>query len=337
MQSDLNESLLRWYDVHRRELPWRVEQSLYRTVVSEFMLQQTQVKTMLPYFERWMRQFPDFPSLEAASETEVLKAWEGLGYYRRARHLHQCARIWCLADPKPTSYAAWLKYPGIGPYMAAAIASIEFDEPVVVVDGNVIRVIARLHGVDTAFRDAASAARTIRPLAQAILDPNRAGDSNQALMELGALVCKPDQPTCLLCPWTQACEARKIGNFPSIPNVRKATRVAVVRPRLLILDFRRKSILLSQDTMPGRLSGFWELPLATNNPMPHEASLGTIKRGIGNEVVQEPVYRARPEHLDEKQKAKSCWISLSKIPEISLSGPHRRWLTDFLSSDEGSC
>ena len=155
----MRETLLAWYDEHQRPLPWRTQPSLYRTVLSEFMLQQTQVATVLPYFDRWLQKFPSFDILAAAEEAEVLKAWEGLGYYSRARNLQKLARELASMDAPPTTYAEWIKLPGIGPYTAAAVTSIAFQQPEAVVDGNVIRVLARITADDSLHKDAAAATK----------------------------------------------------------------------------------------------------------------------------------------------------------------------------------
>ena len=150
-------ALAAWFERHRRTLPWRTERSLYRTVVSEFMLQQTQVATVLPYFERWMKALPDFAALAAAEEAVVLKLWEGLGYYRRARFLHKLAREFVALPAPPRTADAWAELTGVGPYTAAAIASLAFDDPAACVDGNVVRILARITGDTRAFADGSAA------------------------------------------------------------------------------------------------------------------------------------------------------------------------------------
>ena len=155
------EALISWYDLNARDLPWRREPSTYKTVVSEFMLQQTQVKTALPYFAAWLKAYPDFKSLAAASEEQVLKSWEGLGYYSRARNLRQLAQE-VAAIPEgelPTDAKSWLAFPGVGPYAAAAICSISFSDPSAVVDGNVVRILSRLTADETAYKTSTDAAK----------------------------------------------------------------------------------------------------------------------------------------------------------------------------------
>ncbi|HYP15695.1 MAG TPA: A/G-specific adenine glycosylase, partial [Opitutus sp.] len=188
--------LLGWYRAAARPLPWRSDPSPYKTVVSEFMLQQTQVKTVLPYFARWLEALPDFRTLAAAPEARVLKLWEGLGYYSRARNLHKLAQAVAARPQLPRTAAEWRELPGVGPYTAAAITSISFAAPAACVDGNVVRILARLTADGTPFRDSASAAKAFTPLAESLLTQSSPGDHNQAMMELGATVCFRQKPRC---------------------------------------------------------------------------------------------------------------------------------------------
>ena len=183
--TDFQRALRAWYCVHARQLPWRDAPSLYKTVVSEFMLQQTQVKTVLPYLARWLTELPDFAALAAASEARVLKLWEGLGYYSRARNLHRLAQQFVSWPELRRTPEAWRELPGVGPYTAAAITSISFGAPAACVDGNVVRILARLTADATAFRDSATASKILTPLADALLPAATPGDHNQAMMELG--------------------------------------------------------------------------------------------------------------------------------------------------------
>jgi len=179
----LRQALLGWYRAQARPLPWRTAPSVYGTVVSEFMLQQTQVKTVLPYFARWMAELPDFAALAAAPEARVLKLWEGLGYYARARNLHRRARVVAARPAPPRRLEDWAELPGIGPYTAAAIASIAFGAATACVDGNVVRILARLTADAREFPDSATAARAFAPLAaRLIAGAESPGDHNQAMM-----------------------------------------------------------------------------------------------------------------------------------------------------------
>jgi A/G-specific adenine glycosylase len=202
-------SLLAWYDVHARVLPWRSHPSPYTTWVSEVMLQQTQVETVIPYFKRWMQRFPTLESLAAADQTEVLRLWEGLGYYSRARHLHQAAQqvVAQYAGKLPADLKTLLSLSGIGRYTAGAILSIAFDQKQPALDGNIRRVYARITNsfepLNTTISD-----KQLWSFAESALPDTRAGDFNQALMDLGASTCTPQNPACDLCPIQPDCQVR---------------------------------------------------------------------------------------------------------------------------------
>ena len=220
----ISEMLLVWYDTHARSLPWRGIHDPYRTWVSEAMLQQTRVDTVIPYYHRFLQAFPTLPALAAASEDEVLKLWEGLGYYSRARNLLHGARqvMQEFGGELPPDPAGLLRIRGIGPYTARAIASIAFDIPVPAVDGNVIRVVSRLFDIREDPSHGA-AREKIERIAAELVPAERPGDYNQAVMDLGATVCVPGTPDCDRCPLCSVCAAFRIGNaavLPAIPSVR---------------------------------------------------------------------------------------------------------------------
>ena len=257
------QALHAWYRVHRRKLPWRRAPSLYKTLVAEFMLQQTQVATVLPYFSRWLRELPDFAALATAPEAKVMKLWEGLGYYTRARNLHRLAQAYVTAPTKPRLSAEWLELPGVGPYTAAAITSIAFGEPAAVVDGNVVRILARLSGEGRLFRAGSEAVGFFTPLADALGVGSNPGEHNQAMMELGATVCLRANPQCQICPVAKFCAARKSGSPEKLPRFkpkqieqRNVTRVwCLHRDRILL----RRSHARAK-----RLAGLHELPEASD-------------------------------------------------------------------------
>ena len=214
-------ALLDHFDRTRRALPWRSERTPYRVVVSEFMLQQTRVETVIPYYERWLRRFPGWEALADAGEDEVLRAWTGLGYYRRARNLHRTARVVRerYGGELPEEPAVLRGLPGVGEYTAGAVASIAFGRAVPAVDGNVKRVLCRLFDLE-----APTSAR-LREEAVALVDPGRPGDFNEALMELGATVCTPRAPGCEVCPVREWCRARAVGTVAERPARRPRGRV----------------------------------------------------------------------------------------------------------------
>lgn len=220
-------SLAAWYNSHARDLPWRLTPSLYGTWLSEIMLQQTRVDTGIPKWHLFQELFPTVNDLAQASEAEVMKAWEGLGYYRRARLLHKAAKVIASQGRFPDNRQGWLDLPGVGPYTSAAIASIGLGESVAAVDGNVQRVMSRWAGV-TAPVDSKPGAQIIQEVADDWLDPDRPGDHNQAVMELGALVCSPKHPRCIECPARSTCASADSPDMWSVlPNKtpkRKAAR-----------------------------------------------------------------------------------------------------------------
>lgn len=327
-------ALTAWYAHAQRPLPWRTEPSLYRTVVSELMAQQTQIQTMLPYFTRWMQRFPDFQTLADAAEPEVLKHWEGLGYYSRARNLHKLARSWVAADPKPRTRAEWQALPGIGPYTSAAIASINFNQPVAVVDGNVVRILARLTEDRRSFKSNADAVKAFTQLAQDLLDPRCPGAHNQAMMELGATVCLKRKPRCTCCPVAPFCAGRKCPDITALPKIqRKATERLTIERAWVVRD---GAILLHRIPEHARqLAGQYELPqLSALNAAPSGTPpLLTKTRGITHRRIQECIYALETlQHLP----ASHHWIPICEIDAITLSGPHRRWVRELAACESNS-
>jgi A/G-specific adenine glycosylase len=256
-------ALLRWYDRHRRVLPWRAAPGKradpYRVWLSEIMLQQTTVKAVGPYYARFLARWPHVRSLAAAPLDDVLKAWAGLGYYARARNLHACARVVVERhDGKfPDSEAELRALPGIGAYTAAAIAAIAFDVPATPVDGNIERVIARLYAIDTPLP---AAKPEILKRAGALTPTRRAGDFVQAMMDLGATICSPKRPACALCPWNESCAAHARGDAETFPR-RLPKREGVLRCGAAFVARRTDGFLLMR-TRPikGLLGGMTEVP-----------------------------------------------------------------------------
>lgn len=327
-----------WYHVHRRPLPWRTETSLYRTVVSEFMLQQTQVATALPYFERWMRTLPDFATLARTPEEQVLKLWEGLGYYSRARNLLRLARELAERAVPPRDPEAWLALPGVGPYTAAAVTSIAFDHPIACIDGNVIRILARLTDERRTFRDSAEAARRFAPLAQALAEGSDPGTHNQAMMELGATVCLRRQPSCSACPVADFCAARRADDVEGLPRFapKRVERAEV--DRAFCLDRGR---MLLRRSGPGerRLAGLLELPTLPELGLANEAGklLAIKRRAITRFRITERIHRVRADaRLRRRARAASgfVWIPVAELAQKTLSGPHRRWIGEILANAE---
>jgi A/G-specific adenine glycosylase len=330
-------ALLDWYHTHRRRLPWREEPSLYKTVVSEFMLQQTQVKTMLPYFARWLHALPDFPALAAASEAEVVKLWEGLGYYTRARNLHKLARALVALPDFPRTPEAWRDLPGIGPYTSAAITSISFGAPAAVVDGNVVRILARLSADATAWRDTTAAGKQLAPLADALLNRASPGDHNQAMMELGATICQRHNPLCTICPVREFCAGVRCGDPEAFPRLAAKT----IEARTVLRAWCRRpsdGALLLHRTAPTarRLAGQHELPSPDQLGLDTAAVarsplLATKKRGITRFAFTEPIHALPVSSLPLPLADGLVWVPPPELESILLSGPHRRWVRELLA------
>ena len=252
--------LLEWYDLHARVLPWRGIHDPYRTWVSETMLQQTRVETVLGYYDRFLARFPTIADLAAAPEDDVLKLWEGLGYYSRARNLHRGARQ-VMAEYNgqiPTEVVQLRKISGIGPYTAGAIASITFDRPVPAVDGNVIRVVSRLRGIRENV-GIPSVRRLLEREVAALVPADRPGDFNQAVMDLGATVCVPGTPACEKCPLQGLCNAFQEGDAEELPFLPRKNPPRVI-DYAVCLVFSGRRVLMRQRP-EALLRGLWVFPM----------------------------------------------------------------------------
>ncbi|KRQ07134.1 A/G-specific adenine glycosylase [Bradyrhizobium sp. USDA 4503] len=261
-QADRPARLLAWYDRHRRTLPWRAvageRADPYRVWLSEIMLQQTTVRAVGPYFEKFVSRWPDVTALGRASLDDVLRMWAGLGYYSRARNLHACA-VAVMGDHGgvfPDTEEGLRALPGIGPYTAAAIAAIAFDRRTMPVDGNIERVVSRLYAIEEALPQAKP---LIKEMAATLLGPSRAGDSAQALMDLGATICTPKKPACALCPLNDDCAARTRGDQETFP--RKAPKKSgILRRGAAFVVTRGGELLVRSRAEKGLLGGMTEVP-----------------------------------------------------------------------------
>jgi A/G-specific adenine glycosylase len=258
-------SLLQWYAAGHRDLPWRRSGDPYRIWISEIMLQQTRAQTVIPYYERFLTRFPTVESLASAEEEQVLALWSGLGYYSRARNLRRAAQRIVALGAFPCDFESLRALPGIGDYTAAAIASIAFGLPHVVVDGNVLRVVARVEN-DAADIGSARTRERFRAIAQGWLDERSAGAFNQAIMELGATVCLPRNPLCTVCPLAERCKGFQQGTAGQLPVKLRRVEPIKIEGMLLIVRKRARVLLRQRDANDRRMAGFWDLPEPANLP-----------------------------------------------------------------------
>ena len=299
----LRRALLRWYDDNRRDLPWRRTRDPYCIWVSEIMLQQTRVAAVLPRYEKFLQRFPSVERLASARLSSVLAEWSGLGYYRRARHLHAAAKVIARrsAGAFPESSDEWRKLPGIGRYTAAAIASIAFNEPIAVLDGNVERVLRRLLHCATAGDS--------WNVAQELLGRERPGDFNQGMMELGATICLPGEPSCLRCPIRKFCRTRGAGKLRNgkPPQIKAAVSFA--------LATKGHSVLLVQrGASESLMSGMWELPVFSHS-IRNPKVLFRVRHSI---TVTDYVVSVVAQ--SEASAETGEWIARSRVHKLPLTG-----------------
>jgi A/G-specific adenine glycosylase len=301
--------LLAWYDQHARKLPWREDRDPYRVWVSEIMLQQTRVAAVLEHYRRFLKKFPTVRKLAAARESSVLAAWSGLGYYRRARMLHAAAKrvVKEYKGEFPRDSEGLRQLPGIGRYTAAAIASIAYDEPVAVVDGNVERVLERMTGKRLTGEQTWN-------IATRLLDPDRSGDFNQAMMELGATICLPRQPQCLLCPVSEFCSARgELEGKEARPRQRK---------RKIFFGLARRNghvLLVQRAKTESLMPGMWELPaLPAGARAKHLLSL--------RHSITVTDYQVDVMEVSTAEEVRGHWIARSRLASLPLTGLARKIL-----------
>lgn len=355
---DIARPLLRWYGRHRRDLPWRRRQhEAYAQLVAELMLQQTQVDTVIPYYLRFMDRFPTAEALAAAAIDEVLPLWAGLGYYRRARHLHAAARriVAQCGGHVPRTVDGLMTLPGVGRYTAGAIASIAFGAHAPVLDGNVARVLMRLAGIEADPKSPATRAR-LWNLAETLLPSKRCGDFNQALMELGAMVCTPRTPGCLRCPLRARCRANRDQSTDRIPPPAKRARVRSVA---VVVAFIRcgERMLFVQRPDTGLWAGLWELPsalvgegepiaaarLRLRARLPRRVRLtvkpvGKVVRALTHRQVTFHVYHAEIRGRAVVDAGELKWLTPAEASRLGISRACAAILRfrGFLKASEGS-
>jgi len=338
-------ALLAWYDKNRRDLPWRIPFSRpargscpttphpYQVLLSEAMLQQTQVATVIPYFHRFLARFPTLSDLASADQQEVLRLWQGLGYYSRARNLHACAqKVMTDHDGEiPSEVDALLNLPGIGRYTAGAIASLAYDRRAPILDGNVMRVLCRIDQIETDPRERAIQAR-LWSRAKEILPQRRVGDFNSALMELGAMVCTPKNPQCPVCPVNQHCQAAASGIQDRIPIPKKSKPIPR-HVRYVLCIRHSQHFLIEQRPSKGRWGGMWQFKtlqatkprLTTSQLKAHlgltvspPRRLGVIRHSLTHRHYEFDAYEA---NLLSHRTIGQVWVTLGELDSYPLSKP----------------
>jgi len=315
-------ALLSWYRGKGRDLPWRRTRHPYRILVSEFMLQQTQVATVLPYYKEWLRRFPNFAALARASETQVLHAWQGLGYYERARNLHATAKL--IAEQRgrfPTAVSEIQKLPGIGQYTAHAIATFALDQSVPIVETNTARVLARLFNLQNPIDSTAGRAK-LWGRASSLVPQKAPGVYNSALLDLGALVCLPRSPKCAICPVKKFCRAKNPESLP-VKRARPAMKRSTEKHALVV---RQNKVLLQSASH--RWRGMWILPelngTADGNRAVYKARFPFTNHQIALKIFA--VHRRRIDNRSER------WFSARALETIPIPSPHRRAIEQLLTN-----
>ncbi len=316
--ADWRQDLRRWYAQNRRDLPWRRTRDPYAIWVSEIMCQQTQIAAVLPYFERWMARFPTVESLANASVGEVHALWQGLGYYRRADMLHRGAKFVC-ENGWPCSFLAWRAVPGVGQYTAGAIASISLGEPVPAVDGNVVRVYARLQADQSSFE---LASKNAERWAHEVMPTQDCGDWNQALMELGALVCRPKAPRCGECPLNRHCRATKLGIQNELPVPKVAPTVRHIEMPVVVPVFG-DFVGLTQQRSVRWWRGLWTFPERVSDDFVTQISnLPPVQHNVTNHRI---TFVPKLAVLAE-QAPELSWFSRDQLAEVAIPAAHQKIL-----------
>jgi A/G-specific adenine glycosylase len=318
VRSAFQQDLVAWYERHRRDLPWRRTRDPYAVAISEFMLQQTQVVTVIPYYEKWLRLFPDWKALARADGEKVLKAWEGLGYYSRARNLHKLAQVVVQrGGDLPREVEELQELPGIGPYTAGAIASIAYGQNVALLDGNVIRILTRVFAIGDEV-GTMGAQRTLWQMSAELLPQGDCGIFNQALMELGALICSPRQPQCLLCPLQKVCRGRKMGpeQFPV-----KVVKVVEEQAEIVALLEKKGKWWVEPGPVKGRLAEMWRFP--SFDPQTMQRSVVAVKftYGITKYRVKLTVVHAK---WKQREVGAGQWMNQAEMESRVFSAAHRK-------------
>jgi A/G-specific adenine glycosylase len=314
---------LRWYQKNGRKLPWRRTRDPYRILVSEFMLQQTQVATVLPYYREWLRRFPNFEALARASENDVLHGWQGLGYYARARNLHATARLVLDRHRRrfPDVIGQMRRLPGVGRYTANAIATFAFDQPVPIVEANSARVLSRLFDLRIPIDSSAGQSRIWTHAAE-LVPKKSAATYNSALLDLGALVCLPRNPKCTLCPVKKFCRARDPESLP-VKRARPAMKRLTEKHALIV---SQNKILLQSANQ--RWRGMWVLPPLNGNSN-RDCAIYKARFPFTNHQITLKIFAARQRKIDNRTQR---WFSRAELASIPIPSPHRRAIEQLIAN-----
>ena len=345
--TDLQRDLLTWYAQVKRDLPFRSTRDPYYILISEIMSQQTQIMAVVPYYNRFIKQFPTTKDLAEAREEKLLKAWEGLGYYSRARNLQASAQMIEDLGYFPTTYDEILKLKGVGPYTAGAVASIAFNEPTPAVDGNVFRVISRLGAI---FDDIAKAKtrKLFEEVVSALICHDSPGDFNQSLIELGALVCTPKSPKCLECPVQKHCQAYKQGIDDQLPVKRSAVHQKRIKLVVGVIKNEKGQWLIRKRPPTGLLANFYEFKqIEYEAGEPDEVLMGhLVKEGysiqetrplgfsthiFSHRIWEMEAYLMVVDANGVKLNKDECWVKPEKIDDYSLAIAHSKIIKNTLS------
>ena len=350
---NIGKRLLTWYHANKRDMPWRHTKDPYCILLSEFMLQQTQVDTVIPYYHRFLEAFPTVHHLARAPQDKILKAWEGLGYYARARNLHKAAQAISqqFDGTVPNTYDTLKSLPGFGPYTTAAVLSIAYNKDHAVLDGNVMRVLTRLFNIHGDVTQN-TVKKHLWELAESLLPKGHAGDYNQAVMELGATLCTPKNPNCSACPLAKSCEGYQANTHETLPVKTKKKP----RPHHTLgagIVWHQNKVLITQRPQNGLLGGLWEFPAGTQQP--HETLQETCIRGIKATVgidiqIQDrfrtvkhafthfsiTVHAFQCQYTKGKTQTLACdahaWVSLKELSDYAFSRTSRK-LADMLQQN----
>lgn len=332
--------LFSWYQKEKRALPWRKTKDPYKIWASEIMLQQTQVQTVIPYYNRWIKALPTIQALAKAPLSSVLKLWEGLGYYRRARMLHQAARhiVKNLDGKLPNTVTELRKLPGVGRYTAGAIASIAFNQKAPVLDGNVIRVLTRLCAIKKSV-DRPAAIEKLWEIAESLLPKRSIGDFNQALMELGATICFPQNPDCDLCCLRAICKAHRQGREMMFPIRTQNGRYEDLTMYALVLQNKKGEIFLKKQPSGHWWAGLWTFPFWSSRKEFFSALgktrnltfLGTIQHGVTKFKISLRVFRKNLKNARLfPGKGQGRWVRVAGLEKLAIPSPHRK-IAGFLT------